>query len=119
MGNLKGLLNHVYPPRALDDHSSVRTLAFLGRALNCTKFRDDKARRAVRNWENLAADFLTMGTRVLVVHFEVRYHAGAQFNRHNFGLEFRLEKLLEFLLEIPYNKKKLKIGCLDMSQNQN
>ena len=56
---------------ALNDHSSVQTLAFLGRALNCTKFRE-MAKGAIRNWENIATDFLTMGTRILVVHFEVK-----------------------------------------------
>ena len=55
---------------ALADHASVRTLAFLGRAIDCAKFRD-KAKEVVRRWENIATDFLTMGTRMLVVHFEV------------------------------------------------
>ena len=55
---------------ALADHASVRTLAFLGRAIDCAKFRD-KAKEVVRRWENIATDFLTMGTRILVVHFEV------------------------------------------------
>ena len=36
--------------------------------------------------------------------------AGAQFNRKHFWLQFRLEKSLEFWLEIPHNKKMFKNG---------
>ena len=49
----------------------MRTLPFLGRALRRGAAFRDQARAALRRWEDIATDFLTMGARVLVVHFEV------------------------------------------------
>ena len=71
------------PSRALDDHSSVRTLPFLGRALRRGAAFRDQARVALRRWEDIATDFLTMGARVLVVHFEVSGEEATCLTRSN------------------------------------
>ena len=66
---------------------------------------------AVRGVELLAeGDHVVVGPDPLA--------AGANSIEKNWP-EFRLEKPLEFWLQIHYNKKISKTGSLDMSQNQN
>ena len=58
----------------------------------------------------------------LLLQLPLNVRVGGLLGGNSIGkiwLEFELEISLEFWLEIPYTKKKLKTGSLDMSQNQN
>ena len=56
------------------------------------------------------AAFLARLAGAVVAAFVLGHHVAlAQFNRNSFGLSFGM-KPFEFWLEIPYTKKKLKMG---------
>jgi hypothetical protein len=53
----------------LPAYGSVKTFSFLNSALDCSSFIA-MAHDEIKRWEDIGLDFLTMGTHVLVVHFE-------------------------------------------------